>query len=108
MNLICSVFDNPNDPMYYVVGVIFLALVFGALAVYIILDRRKHKKSDGSESANPVNAAEPAEQPESKEESEPAEQHEAEEATEPAEQPETKEATEPAEQPETEDSAKKD
>lgn len=38
-------FDNPNSPAYYIVGCIFLALVFAALAVYIIVSKKLAKKA---------------------------------------------------------------
>ncbi len=38
-------FDNPNSPVYYIVGCIFLALVFAALAVYIIVSKKLAKKA---------------------------------------------------------------
>lgn len=57
MNLLCNAFNDPSNPWYYVVGVISLILVFGALAAYIILSKKlEKKKNDGaSVSENPAN-----------------------------------------------------
>lgn len=40
---LCNPFTDPNDPWYYVIGVIFLLLIFGALALYVILTNKKKK-----------------------------------------------------------------
>lgn len=39
-------FDNPNSPVYYIVGCLFLLLVFAALAVYIVFSNKRAKKSN--------------------------------------------------------------
>ncbi len=44
---ICNAFNDPNDPWYYVIGVLFLLLVFGALALYLFLSKRKADKNGG-------------------------------------------------------------
>lgn len=43
MLFLSNAFNDPKDPWYYVLGVLFLLLVFGALAVYIILTGKKKK-----------------------------------------------------------------
>lgn len=40
-----NAFNDPSNPWYYVIGLLFLALIFGALAVYIILTN-KNKNED--------------------------------------------------------------
>ncbi|MCH5165413.1 MAG: hypothetical protein J1G01_03325 [Clostridiales bacterium] len=44
-----NVFNDPSDPWYYVLGVLFLVLIFGALAVYIIWSNNRKKKSGGEQ-----------------------------------------------------------
>lgn len=52
LQLLSNAFNDPNNPWYYVVGVIFLLLVLGALALYIILSKKFAKKADdGSQNA---------------------------------------------------------
>ena len=41
-----NAFNDPSDPWYYVVGTLFLLLIFGALAIYIVFSNKK-KKKDG-------------------------------------------------------------
>ncbi|MCX4313261.1 MAG: hypothetical protein OSJ83_05290 [Clostridia bacterium] len=60
MNLFCNVFNDPSSPWYYVIGVLFLLLVFGALALYIVFSK-KLKKPNGEENKS----ADAAENPES-------------------------------------------
>ena len=40
-----AAFNDPSSPWYYVVGIIFLALIFAALGGYIVY-AKKHKKPD--------------------------------------------------------------
>lgn len=42
-----NAFNDPSSPWYYVIGVLFLLLIFGALAVYIILTNKKKKNENG-------------------------------------------------------------
>ena len=53
-----NVFNDPSDPWYYVIGILFLALIFGALALYMVLDN-KRKKRDGDDTCakSPSDAA---------------------------------------------------
>ena len=46
---ICNAFNDPNDPWYYVIGVLFLLLVFGALALYLYLSKKKAKNNKTTE-----------------------------------------------------------
>lgn len=46
-----NAFNDPSDPWYYVIGIIFLALIFGALALYIVLDNRRKNKNGGDTAA---------------------------------------------------------
>ena len=45
-----NAFNDPSNPWYYVIGLLFLALIFGALAVYIILTNKNKKKTSGDKS----------------------------------------------------------
>lgn len=49
LQFMSNAFNDPANPWYYVVGVLFLLLVFGALAAYILLSSRK-KKGEGIDS----------------------------------------------------------
>lgn len=55
-----NAFNDPSNPWYYVVGVLFLALIFGALAVYIILSNRKKKKDEEKTDGDSVTNADDA------------------------------------------------
>lgn len=44
LSAVSDAFSNPDSPWYYVVGTAFLVLIFAALAVYVILSRRKSKR----------------------------------------------------------------
>lgn len=44
-----NVFNDPSNAWYYVVGVLFLLLIFAALAVYVILSNKKNKKNGESD-----------------------------------------------------------
>ena len=47
-----NVFNDPSDPWYYVVGVIFLLLIFGAVGIYMYLVGKKKKQNpDKADSA---------------------------------------------------------
>lgn len=54
-----NVFNDPGSPWYYVIGVLFLVLIFGALAAYIILSKKKAKKDSSSDPAQKEDLAEP-------------------------------------------------
>lgn len=43
LTFLSNPFTDPNDPWYYVIGVLFLLLIFGALALYLILSKKKAK-----------------------------------------------------------------
>lgn len=54
INLISALsdaFTNPDSPWYYVIGVAFLLLVFGALAAYIIVSGKKRKAKEKENAA---------------------------------------------------------
>ena len=64
INLISALsdaFTNPDSPWYYVIGVAFLLLVFGALAVYIVVSGKKRKAKEAKEAKERENAAQPTE-----------------------------------------------
>ena len=48
MAFLCNAFNDPSNPWYYVIGVVFLLVIFGALAAYIILTGKKNKSKDGT------------------------------------------------------------
>lgn len=53
---ICNAFNDPGDPWYYVIGVLFLVLVFGALAVYLYFSKKKETKNkETTEQSTPEN-----------------------------------------------------
>lgn len=57
MNLISSAadaFNNPNSPYYYLVGALFLVLIFGALALYLVLVNRKKRRDAQNSTEAPV------------------------------------------------------
>ncbi len=67
LQLLCNAFNDPSDPWYYVIGVLFLIAIFGALAVYIILSNKKNKKAgDNAEQAENSQTDKPNEQVETK------------------------------------------
>lgn len=53
MQLLCNAFNDPSNPWYYVIGVAFLLLFFGALALYIWLSGKKKKKSTDNHPETP-------------------------------------------------------
>lgn len=61
--LLCNAFNDPNDPWYYVLGIVFLVLIFGALAGYIILSG-KLKKNTPPEGDNKQDESHSIAQPE--------------------------------------------
>ena len=71
-----NVFNDPSSPWYYVIGVLFLVLIFGALAVYIILSNKLKKSNDGEQPPAPENsdASEKTETEEKTEEVQPVEE----------------------------------
>ena len=46
LQYLSNAFNDPSNPWYYVIGVLFLLLIFGAVAVYIIFSGRKKNKKD--------------------------------------------------------------
>ncbi|MCH5350690.1 MAG: hypothetical protein J1F39_01800 [Clostridiales bacterium] len=44
-------FNNPDSPVYYIVGVLFLLLIVGLLAAYLLiskhLEKKKKEKDEG-------------------------------------------------------------
>ncbi len=41
-------FNNPDSPVYYIVGVVFLLLIFGALAAYLLISKHLEKKKNAA------------------------------------------------------------
>ena len=50
-----NAFNDPSNPWYYVIGVLFLLLIFGALVAYMLFSK---KKKDGSEKSEAKDADE--------------------------------------------------
>lgn len=48
INFLCNAFNDPSDPWYYVIGVLFLLAVFGAVAAYVIISG-KRKSPEGKD-----------------------------------------------------------
>lgn len=46
-------FNNPDSPVYYIVGVVFLLLIFGALAAYLLISKRLEKKKKEAAESEP-------------------------------------------------------
>lgn len=53
---LCNPFNDPSDPWYYVLGVLFLLIIFGALAAYIFISDKRKKKNDGQATSPDDNA----------------------------------------------------
>ena len=61
LQFLSNAFNDPSDPWYYVIGVIFLLLVFGALAFYILWSgKRKKQEGDEQDKQETVKAEPPA------------------------------------------------
>lgn len=57
-----NVFYDTSSPWYYIIGVLFLLLIFGAVAVYVIWNNKKNKtNADQAEQENKEGEAETAE-----------------------------------------------
>ncbi|MCH5155780.1 MAG: hypothetical protein J1F69_04160 [Clostridiales bacterium] len=57
IQLLSNAFNDPSDPWYYVIGVLFLLLIFGAVAVYVIFSgKRKNKQENADEPEKPETA----------------------------------------------------
>lgn len=72
ISYLCNAFNDPSDPWYYVIGVIFLLLIFGALVAYMVLSK-KNTKNNGETPDVPTKSktevsqnVQPAETPEEK------------------------------------------
>lgn len=47
--LLSNVFNDPQNPWYYVIGTLFLVLIFGALAAYIFFSNKRNKNEKTKE-----------------------------------------------------------
>ncbi|MDE5593648.1 MAG: hypothetical protein K2I75_06935 [Clostridiales bacterium] len=47
LQYLSNAFNDPSNPWYYVIGLLFLLAIFGALAVYVIFSSKKNK--DGTD-----------------------------------------------------------
>ena len=64
LQYLSNAFNDPANPWYYVIGVLFLLLIFGALAVYVIWSGKKNKAKEEGEKVNTDEKIEPKEQTE--------------------------------------------
>ena len=55
LQFLSNAFNDPSDPWYYVIGVIFLLLVFGAVAAYVIINGKRKGQGDAEEPSKQVN-----------------------------------------------------
>ena len=55
LQFLSNAFNDPADPWYYVIGVLFLLLIFGALAFYVIWTGKKKNKADSEKTDKPEN-----------------------------------------------------
>lgn len=53
--LLSNVFNDPSNPWYYVIGVLFLVLIFAALGVYIYFSGKNKKKDNNDAPVDDVN-----------------------------------------------------
>lgn len=50
MQFLSNAFNDPSDPWYYIIGVIFLLLIFGAVGAYVFwTGKRKNSKAADAE-----------------------------------------------------------
>ncbi len=58
LQYLSNAFNDPSNPWYYVIGLLFLLAIFGALAVYVIFSGKKkpdeQKKDEQSENTDTV------------------------------------------------------
>ncbi|MCH5158382.1 MAG: hypothetical protein J1F33_04190 [Clostridiales bacterium] len=54
-------FNNPNSPVYYIVGVVFLLLIAALLAGYLLLSKYLEKKKKDKPEVKPDNNDVPVE-----------------------------------------------
>ena len=56
LQYLSNAFNDPSNPWYYVIGLLFLLAIFGALAVYVIFSGKKkpdeQKKDEQSENTD--------------------------------------------------------
>lgn len=48
--ILSNAFNDPSNPWYYVVGVLFLLLILGAVALYMFWTSKKNKSSNNEQS----------------------------------------------------------
>ena len=53
--ILSNAFNDPSNPWYYVIGILFLLLIFGAVGFYIFWTGKKNKNAD-KEQSDKVNA----------------------------------------------------
>ena len=49
LQFLSNAFNDPSDPWYYVIGVLFLLAVFGAVAAYVIISGKKKSGESGGD-----------------------------------------------------------
>lgn len=55
LQYLSNAFNDPSNPWYYVIGLLFLLAIFGALAVYVILSAKKNKGDEQKKDEQPDN-----------------------------------------------------
>lgn len=55
LQYLCNAFNDPSNPWYYVIGLLFLLAIFGAIAAYIILSGKKNKSDEQNKDEKPEN-----------------------------------------------------
>lgn len=49
LKFLSNAFNDPSDPWYYIIGVLFLLAVFGAVAAYVIISGKKKSGESGGD-----------------------------------------------------------
>lgn len=65
LQYLSNAFNDPSNPWYYVIGLLFLLAIFGALTVYVIFSGKKKKgdeEQNKDEQPNNTDAAQANEQ----------------------------------------------
>lgn len=65
-----NAFNDPSNPWYYVIGVLFLLLVFAALAAYIFISGKKNKSNNDGKAPSETTAKDEGTEPTVNEQSE--------------------------------------
>lgn len=61
LNSVKDAFTNPDSPWYYAIGSVFLVLIIVAIVVYMVVSKKRAKKSDTADTAENIDKADTAE-----------------------------------------------